>query len=280
MCAVQTSAGHAIALADPRQERTTVVADGQPRKVRPVATRWIAQASLSHRSTSRRPMYGVGPMTVSPIVNARSSKLLPRLRSRGGRGAGSFVQPGRRNPRAAHSTGDGSRHRPPSSTVARSVDTPTDEIVEAARSKLMAQRRFRIHQLDQLAASLPDPATDAARAQIHAALRAAACSVILDIDAALRRIRQGNYGYCPQCGSAMSTDRLIALPMAPMCGSCQRTRDLPSGGLTDHLSTEVGPARDPSACRTPSARWRDPTRSSHALGRARNQRAAKTGRPR
>ena len=70
-----------------------------------------------------------------------------------------------------------------------------------------------------------DAVTDAARSQVHQALRAAARSVLADIDAALRRIEQGSYGRCQECGDALTVTRLTALPMAARCGSCQRVRE-------------------------------------------------------
>jgi RNA polymerase-binding transcription factor DksA len=211
-------------------------------------------------------------MTGSPTVTSPSIKPLPRLRSRGGQGAGSPDQPGRRNPREARASGDGSRLPPPSSPARRPVSAPTGEFVEAAKLKLMAHRNFRIHQLDQLAASLPDAVTDAARTEIHLALQAAARSVLVDIDAALCRIRQGSYGRCLTCGSAMSMDRLIALPMVPLCGPCQHTQDLRSSDPSGDPSTGAWSGRDPSAPRIPSARRRDPMTSSRASGCARDQR--------
>jgi len=82
-------------------------------------------------------------------------------------------------------------------------------------------------QLAQLDAARVDAQTDTARNEIHTALRAAAQAVLTDINAALRRIERGSYGRCQRCGIAISLDRLSALPMAPLCGSCQRTEEMP-----------------------------------------------------
>jgi RNA polymerase-binding transcription factor DksA len=70
-------------------------------------------------------------------------------------------------------------------------------------------------------------ATDEARSEIHLALEAAARSVLADIDAALLRVEQGRYGHCQRCGERMTVERLNALPMAALCGSCQRRLELP-----------------------------------------------------
>ncbi len=40
------------------------------------------------------------------------------------------------------------------------------------------------------------------------------------IDAALRRIEDGEYGYCSDCGEAIAEKRLEADPMASLCIAC------------------------------------------------------------
>jgi RNA polymerase-binding transcription factor len=156
-------------------------------------------------------------MPASSTAAPRSPAPLPRLRSRGGSGAGSSDQPpanltvpagtpGRRHPRAA----------------SRSGDIDVAEFLAVARSTLTAQRTFRVHQLQQLDGAQPDPVTDAARAEIHRALQEAARSVLRDIDSALGRLQQGTYTRCPHCGETISVHRLRALPMTLLCGRCQR----------------------------------------------------------
>ncbi|MDR0382619.1 MAG: TraR/DksA family transcriptional regulator [Spirochaetaceae bacterium] len=41
------------------------------------------------------------------------------------------------------------------------------------------------------------------------------------IDAALTRIKQGKYGRCVKCGTAIPQDRLEAIPYALMCVKCK-----------------------------------------------------------
>src|SRR5688572_11623434 len=45
------------------------------------------------------------------------------------------------------------------------------------------------------------------------------------IDNALRRITEGNYGDCVDCGSQISEGRLGALPFALRCKDCEQTRE-------------------------------------------------------
>jgi len=102
---------------------------------------------------------------------------------------------------------------------------PSVKFMAAARSTLTTQRAFRSQQLRQLDAVSPGPRTDPARAEIHRSLREAAQSALDDIDAALLRISRGTYTRCPGCGGAISTNRLRALPMAPLCGRCHRAKE-------------------------------------------------------
>lgn len=43
---------------------------------------------------------------------------------------------------------------------------------------------------------------------------------ILRIRAALKRIRDGEYGICVRCGDEISPERLDVLPDAPLCKDC------------------------------------------------------------
>lgn len=142
-------------------------------------------------------------------------------RSRGGANAGSSDQSGRRNPHTAQ---------------ASTSDALPPEFVRAAKRLLERQRDFRADQLSHLAA-VPDATSDALRHEVGER-RAAARTALADIEEALRRIEQGGYGRCDACNAYLSHPRLAAIPMAPMCGSCQRAvdectgdvRPLPAGG--------------------------------------------------
>jgi DnaK suppressor protein len=72
----------------------------------------------------------------------------------------------------------------------------TSERMTELGVELELQRRFRVAQLEDLAAAAAEPAssTDAARRQITRALTVAAESVLSDIDAALNRLQHGTYG--------------------------------------------------------------------------------------
>jgi DnaK suppressor protein len=49
--------------------------------------------------------------------------------------------------------------------------------------------------------------------------------VLNDIDAALKRIEDGTYGTCTNCGQPIAPERLEARPWATLCIDCQRRRE-------------------------------------------------------
>jgi RNA polymerase-binding protein DksA len=49
--------------------------------------------------------------------------------------------------------------------------------------------------------------------------------VLAEIDAALRRIDDGTYGTCTNCGTTIPPERLEARPWATLCIDCKRLRE-------------------------------------------------------
>ena len=50
------------------------------------------------------------------------------------------------------------------------------------------------------------------------------------IEEALRRIQEGTYGACAECGDPIKTERLEALPFADLCVGCQEKEERMGGG--------------------------------------------------
>jgi RNA polymerase-binding transcription factor DksA len=59
------------------------------------------------------------------------------------------------------------------------------------------------------------------------AVVAMATGRLLDVDAALERLRQGDYGWCCDCGDRIALARLRTLPAAARCAACQAGADWP-----------------------------------------------------
>lgn len=49
--------------------------------------------------------------------------------------------------------------------------------------------------------------------------------LMLDIDEALRKIQEGTYGTCEDCGEEISEKRLSVMPTATLCISCKESRE-------------------------------------------------------
>jgi RNA polymerase-binding transcription factor len=69
----------------------------------------------------------------------------------------------------------------------------------------------------------PDPIDRAAEAQLHeilGSLQAAEARELEEIDAALKRVAEGDYGWCEHCGGAVGQLRLRAVPETRVCMAC------------------------------------------------------------
>jgi DnaK suppressor protein len=60
---------------------------------------------------------------------------------------------------------------------------------------------------------------------ISLALAQIQAEMLRRIDAALARLAAGKYGNCAECGTAISSQRLRALPFAVRCIECEATRE-------------------------------------------------------
>jgi DnaK suppressor protein len=57
------------------------------------------------------------------------------------------------------------------------------------------------------------------------ALRSNARDLLEQVNAALRRLDEGTYGVCADCGGPIAVERLEALPYATLCIRCQAARE-------------------------------------------------------
>jgi RNA polymerase-binding protein DksA len=69
---------------------------------------------------------------------------------------------------------------------------------------------------------LADAASDTYDRELGDTLEDNSEQVLEEIDAALRRIEEGTYGTCTNCGKQISEERLEALPWASLCIDCAR----------------------------------------------------------
>lgn len=69
---------------------------------------------------------------------------------------------------------------------------------------------------------LADLATETHDREVEYGLEENADEVVLEIDAALKRIDDGTYGICTACGTPIGKERLEARPWATLCIDDQR----------------------------------------------------------
>ena len=69
---------------------------------------------------------------------------------------------------------------------------------------------------------MADTATETFDRELADTLHENADAVLAAIDGALKRIENGTYGKCINCGQDISPERLEALPYAELCIDCKR----------------------------------------------------------
>jgi DnaK suppressor protein len=72
-----------------------------------------------------------------------------------------------------------------------------------------------------------DVAAEETRAVVDEATHAHAAVELDQVAAALRRVDEGTYGLCEDCGEPIDERRLRALPATPFCTACQTIHERP-----------------------------------------------------
>jgi RNA polymerase-binding transcription factor DksA len=106
----------------------------------------------------------------------------------------------------------------------------------AWRIRLLENRNFRLQQIGELTAEL-EVGQPPAHEQITMQLLTAARLSLRETNDALARLVSGRFGICTRCRKSIEAERLDALPMAPLCMSCQYQAEI---GRTGSRSASVG----------------------------------------
>jgi DnaK suppressor protein len=72
-----------------------------------------------------------------------------------------------------------------------------------------------------------DVAAEESRAAIDDVALSHAATELAQASAALRRLDEGAYGLCQECGEPIDERRLLALPATPFCTACQADHERP-----------------------------------------------------
>ena len=106
-----------------------------------------------------------------------------------------------------------------------SIDTEQFRTALLEERARVGQARRTDDEIEELAAPDNHPA-DAATAtldrEIDDTLEENSAHVLGEIDAALKRIDDGTYGRCANCGAEIPAARLEAYPWASLCIGCKR----------------------------------------------------------
>ena len=107
-------------------------------------------------------------------------------------------------------------------------------ILEERRREIMSEVQGRMRDVRaEGAGSTVQGVLDAAESseadiqdEIEFALIQMKAETLNRIDEALRRLEEGTYGYCFECGEEINEKRLRALPFAVRCKDCEQAREV------------------------------------------------------
>ncbi|MEO1277107.1 MAG: TraR/DksA family transcriptional regulator [Pseudomonadota bacterium] len=101
------------------------------------------------------------------------------------------------------------------------VETAHEEELLARRAELVQRLDSVEHDLDQPGnRDMDDQATEREDDEVLEGLGNAGLAELRKIEAALKRIEDGSYGICVNCGANISEARLTAVPYATRCRRC------------------------------------------------------------
>ena len=103
-------------------------------------------------------------------------------------------------------------------------------------AQVRAQRGGRVGRAEAAAEARDNVGDDWAQADaerdLSIALEERESAELVAIDEALKRIADGSYGLCVDCGTPIATARLHANPTAMRCVTCQARAEQPGGAPT------------------------------------------------
>ena len=93
------------------------------------------------------------------------------------------------------------------------------EIRERISSQISSLKKESLTRADEV--NIEEDGTDAFDRQFALNLASSESEALIAIDAALKRIKEGAFGKCEECGGGIETARLKAIPFVENCISCQ-----------------------------------------------------------
>lgn len=102
-------------------------------------------------------------------------------------------------------------------TRRRELEQQIQNNLRAARADVSEQRSCRVESGETTEVHPED--------EMAFALIQMKAEVLTRINEAVRRLDDGTYGYCGECGDPIATPRLRALPFAVRCKDCEEMRE-------------------------------------------------------
>src|SRR5215218_6761784 len=124
-------------------------------------------------------------------------------------------------------------HKTPGGQMSRDRYAELTSILEERRREIMDQVQEKIRDVRSESPNSPTQGVlDAAESseadiqdEIDFALIQMKAETLTKIEEALRRLEEGTFGYCFECGEEISERRLRALPFAVRCKDCEEARE-------------------------------------------------------
>jgi DnaK suppressor protein len=124
-------------------------------------------------------------------------------------------------------------HKSPGGQMTRDRYAELTRILEERRREIMDQVQEKIRDVRTESPNSPTQGVlDAAESseadiqdEIEFALIQMKAETLHKIEEALRRLEEGTFGYCFECGEEISERRLRALPFAVRCKDCEEARE-------------------------------------------------------
>ncbi len=99
----------------------------------------------------------------------------------------------------------------------------TDEMKHIGGDSLKKSQRDASGDLSAYTFHMADVASDSFDRELSWDRASVEQKVLFHIDDALKRIEEGNYGDCENCGKRINKERLKAIPYAKLCRQCKES---------------------------------------------------------
>jgi DnaK suppressor protein len=127
---------------------------------------------------------------------------------------------------SVHKSAGGSMNKDRYAELRRILEERRREIVGQVHEKMRDVRTDGANNPDQGVLDAAESSEADIQDEIEFALIQMKAETLTKIDEALRRLEEGTFGHCFECGEEISERRLRALPFAVRCKDCEEAREV------------------------------------------------------